>query len=350
MESTILNKNLFTYADIVLTTNYGEKDMSPILRDTLKWLILITITIGLWVAHRTYPNEYLQHAVYTVFSIAVLYLGLRVLFENLTLSRIEDIKTKYSFRKGITIVYYVMVLVTIATIWVENTQGLLVSFGIIGAGLAIALQDVFRNFAGSIFIISSGLYTVGDRIEINEKVGDVIDIGLWNTTLMEIKGWVAGDQQTGRITLVPNGQVIATAVFNYTKDFPFIWDEITVPLTYQSDWKKAITIFSALLQEQNDQMAEEAEKAIDRVGTKYYLIRKGVEPAIYISMTSNWVQLSLRYVVDVRQRRQVRNDLSRKILEAVEASDAIEIGSSTITVTGRHEIALRKEEVNIERP
>jgi small-conductance mechanosensitive channel len=324
--------------------------MRQIFRDALKWLGLIAITLAIWGVDLYYPNNYLERGVITLFSISMIYLGLRVLFENLTLSRISEIKTKYSFRKGITVVFYLLIVVVVSIIWVENTQALVVSFGIIGAGIAIALQDVFRNFAGSIFIISSGLYSVGDRVEIDEKMGDVIDIGLWNTTLMEIQGWVDGDQTTGRITLIPNGAVISTPVFNYTKDFTFIWDEITIPLTYQSDWKEAIRVFSSILKEQNDKMVAEAETAIERVGTKYYIIRKGVEPAIYLTTTSNWVQISMRYVVDVRQRRQVHNDLSRKMLAAVEASDVMEIGSSTMIVTGRHQVTLQQKEVDIERP
>jgi small-conductance mechanosensitive channel len=324
--------------------------MKQIIRDALKWLGLIAITLAMWGVDLYYPSDYLGRGVITLFSVSMIYLVLRVLFENITLSRIAEIKTKYSFRKGITVVFYILIAIVISIIWVENTQALVVSFGIIGAGIAIALQDVFRNFAGSIFIISSGLYSVGDRIEIDQKMGDVIDIGLWNTTLMEIRGWVDGDQPTGRITLVPNGVVISSPVFNYSKDFTFIWDEITIPLTYQSDWRQAIRIFSAILKEQNDKMVAEVEGAIERVGTKYYIIRKGVEPAIYLSTTSNWIQISMRYVVDVRQRRQVHNDLSQKMLAAVEESDVMEIGSSTMIVTGRHQVTLQKEEVNIERP
>jgi small-conductance mechanosensitive channel len=324
--------------------------MKQILRDALKWLGLIAATLAMWGVDLYYPIDYLERGVITLFSISMIYLGLRVLFENITLSRISEAKTKYSFRKGITVVFYLLIAIVIAAIWVENTQALVVSFGIIGAGIAIALQDVFKNFAGSIFIISSGLYSVGDRIEIDNKMGDVIDIGLWNTTLMEIRGWVDGDQQTGRITLVPNGVVISSPVFNYSKDFTFIWDEITIPLTYQSDWKQAISIFSAILKEQNDKMVAEAERAIEQVGTKYYIIRKGVEPSVYLTTTSNWIQISMRYVVDVRQRRQVHNDLSRKMLSAVEESDAMEIGSSTMIVTGRHQVTLENEPVDIQRP
>jgi small-conductance mechanosensitive channel len=324
--------------------------MKQILRDALKWLGLIAITLAMWGLNMYYPSDYLERGVITLFSISMIYLGLRVVFENITLSRISEIKTKYSFRKGITVVFYLLIAIVMATIWVENTQALVVSFGIIGAGFAIALQDVFKNFAGSIFIISSGLYSVGDRIEIDQKMGDVIDIGLWNTTLMEIRGWVDGDQQTGRITMVPNGAVISTPVFNYSKDFTFIWDEITIPLTYQSDWKEAISIFSAILKEQNDKMVAEVERAIEQIGTKYYIIKKGMEPSVYLTTTSNWIQISMRYLVDVRQRRQVHNELSRKMLAAVEESEVMEIGSSTMIVTGRHQVTLQNEQVGIQRP
>lgn len=324
--------------------------MRSIIRDTMKWLVLVGITIVLWAADLYYPHPYLYNLTITFFAIAAIYLILRVLFENITLSRIEDNRTRYSFRKGISMLFYVLILVSTAMIWVQNTQALLVSYGIVGAGLAIALQDVFRNFAGSFFILTSGLYTVGDRIEMDGKMGDVIDIGLWNTTLMEIEGWVHGDQPTGRITLVPNGAVIASPVFNYSKDFTFVWDEITVPLTYNSDWKEAIRLFTDILKEQNDAMAAQAERAIEQVGAKYYIIRKGVEPSIYLTVTSNWVEFALRYVVDVRQRRPVKHELSRKVLEAVEKSENLEIGSSTMIVTGRHEVTLEKENLHIDRP
>jgi small-conductance mechanosensitive channel len=318
--------------------------MTSILRGALKWLALVLITVAFWVANLTYPHPYLNNLVFTFFSISVIYLLLRVLFEHITLSRIQDIKTKYAFRKGTTVLFYLLIAVTVAMVWVQNTQALLLSYGIIGAGIAIALQDVFKNFAGSIFIITSGLYTVGDRIEINKMYGDVIDIGLWNTTLMEIREWVIGDQPTGRITLIPNGLVIGNPVLNYTKDFTFIWDEITIPITYGSDWKKAATVFMGILREQHDVISSVAEKAIELVGEKYYILPKVVEPAIYLTLTDNWVQFSLRYVVDVRERRAVQDHLNRKILEAVEREDRITIASETMTVTGSHKVELKRGE------
>ncbi len=278
--------------------------MKQILRDALKWVGLVAVTLILWAADLYFPSTYLERSVITLFTISLIYLGLRVVFENITLSRISEIKTKYSFRKGITVVYYLLIAVVVVIVWVQNSQAVLVSFGIIGAGLAIALQDVFRNFAGSIFIISSGLYSVGDRIEIDKKMGDVIDIGLWNTTLMEIQGWVNGDQPSGRITLVPNGLVITTPVFNYTKDFTFIWDEITIPLTYQSDWKEAISVFSAIAEKHTAEMIVDAQRSIEQVGTRYYFIKKSVEPSVYLTTTSSWIEVTVRYVSDVRRRRQ----------------------------------------------
>jgi Small-conductance mechanosensitive channel len=228
--------------------------------DGIKWLILLGTSLGLWIVGLSFPDENIQRMFVSVLLVSIIYLILIVIVKNIVIDTIKDSKTKYSFNKGIGGVFYLTAFIALGIIWVQNTQALLVSYGIVGAGIAIALQDVFKNFAGSIFIITSNLYTVGDRVEIDRKIGDVIDIGIWNTTLMETQGWVGGDQATGRITLIPNGQVIATPVFNYTKDLNFIWDEIRVPVTYQSDWKKAIHLFIDILNEQIGSGAIQAER------------------------------------------------------------------------------------------
>ncbi len=316
--------------------------MKSILQDLVKWAMLVGITGAIWVVDLTYPHPYLEKLVFTCAVISIIYLLVRVLFENFSLSRIEDIKTKYAFRKGTTVLYYLLIAVTVAMVWVQNTEALLVSYGIVGAGIAIALQDVFKNFAGSIFILTSGIYTAGDRIEIEGMCGDVIDIGLWNTTLMEIQGWVKGDQATGRITLVPNGYVISSPVLNYTKDFTFIWDEIVLPITYGSDWKRAITLFTDILREQGEQHLAQAEEIVRRVGEKYFIVSRIMEPSIYLTLTDNWVQFTLRYIVDVRERRVVHDQLSRKILDAVDKEETITIASETMTVTGTHKVELQR--------
>jgi len=316
--------------------------MRPITEDALRWIGLVSITFILWFLYLNYPDFWLGRLVLTFLGISIIHLFIRVLFENLALFSIEDPKMRYSFRKGVSVLFYSLITVTVLAIWVQNTQALLVSYGIIAAGVAIALQDAIRNFAGSVFILVSRLYTVGDRIEINRVFGDVIDIGIFNTTLMEFGGWVEGDLPTGRITLIPNGYALSNTVYNYTKDYNFIWDEIAVPITYESDWKQAISIFSAILETETVEVSAYARGEIERIGEKYYFPRKVVDPRLFVTLTDNWITFSLRYVTPVRERRVLRDHLSRRILEAVERSGSLQIASETMTITGRHRVRLEQ--------
>jgi small-conductance mechanosensitive channel len=223
----------------------------------------------------------------------------------------------------------------VASIWVKDPQSLVVFFGIIGAGIAIALQDVVKNFAGSIIILLTGVYTVGDRIQIEEITGDVIDIGMMQTTLLELRGWVEGDQATGRLTIIPNGKILTNPVNNFTKDHSFMWDEIEIPVTYTTDWRKAIEILNTIARLETKDITSIAEKEISQIGERYYLPMRDIEPAVYATITDNWVNLSLRYVTYVRERRIMRARLNRMILDAF-SKEKIEISSTTQTVTYVH--------------
>jgi small-conductance mechanosensitive channel len=195
------------------------------------------------------------------------------------------------------------------------------------------LQDILKNFVGGILIIVSGYYRVGDRISIDDKFGDVMDIGIMNTILMEIKGWVGGDQPSGRLIVVPNGVVLSNSFYNYTRDHSFVWDEISIPLTYDSDWRRAKEIVLSILKKETEALTKQAEVEIDQIGEGYYLPKKVVEPSVYISFTDNWITLDARYVTDARTRRILRSRLSELILSAIEEAKGITISSETFTVT-----------------
>jgi small-conductance mechanosensitive channel len=192
---------------------------------------------------------------------------------------------------------------------------------------------VFKNFVVGILIMVSRYYLVGDRISIDDKYGDVMDIGILTTTMMEIRGWVAGDQPSGRLLMIPNGMVINQAFYNYTRDHSFVWDEISIPLTYDSDWRRAKEIFLSILKTETDAMTIKAEAEIERIGEMYYLPKKVVEPSVYISLTDNWITLDARYVAEARTRRFLRSHLSELFLAAIESEEGITVASQTVTVT-----------------
>lgn len=236
-------------------------------------------------------------------------------------------KMRYSFKKTISIIYILVFFFTLVAIWIEQTETILISYGLIGAGIAVALQDVFKNFVGGIIIFTTGAYKVGDRIEITSKIGDVMDIGLFYTTIMEIGEWIDGNQATGRITTIPNGTILTSNINNYTKDHNFIWDEITIPITYNSDWKKAIQSILQIVRKETDDMAINAEREIEKLGEKYYLPKKPVDPHVFITLHSELIELRTRYVTDAKERRIIRDTIGKMILEEFEQIDSINITS-----------------------
>jgi len=200
---------------------------------------------------------------------------------------------------------------------------------LIGAGVAIGLQDFFKNLLGAIIIFVTGIYRVGDRIEISSKYGDVIDIGLLYTTVLEIKEWVAGDLPTGRLTIIPNGYVISNTINNFTKDHNFIWDEINVPITYDSDWKEAVTVIQDVVSRETKNVTDQAEREMSKLEEERYFPKQAVEPAIFLTLTDNWITFNIRYITEVRQRRLLNNTLSRMILNEIQKSKNIKVASTT---------------------
>jgi small-conductance mechanosensitive channel len=308
---------------------------------------LIALAAALWAVNYAYPSIDLQKAFYTVAAIAIIHLLFKHLFEDVLIKRIKVSKTRYSFKKTVSIIYLVVLVAVVINIWVDNTQNLLVSYGIIAAGLAVALQDLFKNFVGGIIIFVTGIYRVGDRIEIDTKKGDVIDIDILYTTLMEMGEWMSGDQATGRLTIIPNGYILAGSVNNYTKDHDFIWDDISVPITYDSDWKEAVTKILSVVRRETDHVAFQANKELSTLEEKYYLPRRVMEPAVFITLTDNWINFNIRYVTVVRERRMVRNKLSRLILDEIEKSDKIKVASSTIDIVGFPEEKISGRETTV---
>ena len=312
-------------------------------RSRLLILIGLIIFSGLlWFLNLSYPNVYLQKSAYTVLSLAVTYFLFEVLFEELVTKRIKEAKTRYSLRKVISIANLGTFLVAFLIIWIAETN-IVISVGLIGAALAFAIQDVFRNFVGGITIHLNGIYRVGDRVEINDKYGDVIDVSILYTTLMEIRDWVPADQVTGRLTIIPNGVVLGGTTQNYTRDFDFIWDELTLPITYDSDWNQANNMILQIIKSETQEEMENAQRSMEKIEGKYYFTKRTLEPAIFFTLTDNWITFGVRYVTNVRKRRLTHDRLSRMILSEIEKAENIKIASATLNITKFPSIYLTQE-------
>jgi small-conductance mechanosensitive channel len=270
---------------------------------------------------------YFDKIITTIVAIALIYVFFKFFIEKAAIRGLVDSKARYSLRKAITALCYLVIVLGVVAIWVNNVQTLALSFGLLAAGAAIVLQDVLRNFLGGIMIFTAGSYRIGDRIEVNGKFGDVIDIGMMYTTLMEIKEWVGGDQPSGRLSIMPNGYVLTQVVNNYTKDHNYIFEDITISLTHDSDWRKAADIIENIVKNETETATKQAKTDIEHIGEKYYLQEKIVEPSVYLGIGDNGVKLSVRYVTDVRDRRDMRDRIIRKILDSLKQNPEIKIAS-----------------------
>ncbi len=250
--------------------------------------------------------------------------------------RMRDPMARYHSRKISGYIIVVLALIALGFVWRPFAGQLGLVVGLLGAGTAFALQEVIGAAAGWASIISGGVYGVGDRIEIGGVRGDVIDITLLRTKLMEIgspvgsDSWVRGRQYTGRIVAVSNKKTFTEPVFNYSSTFEYIWEELTVPIPYDSDWKTAEGI---LLEEvQAVSRSEGAQEAMRSMLRRYPVPRVEVEPHVFVRITDNWVELAARFVVPVRMARSIKDGLSRRVIERLEDA-GIEVASTTVDTT-----------------
>jgi len=151
---------------------------------------------------------------------------------------------------------------------------------------------------------------------------------------MEINEWVSADQPTGRLSLIPNSHVLSNITNNYTKDFDFLWDEISFPITYSSDWKAAKMLIIDVLSQETRAVEELAMNEILHMEKKYFLSKGSLNTEVFIKLTDNWIELTVRYVTPVRQRRMIRSRVSQKILEDIEKTENIKIASQTVDIVG----------------
>ncbi|MBN2316286.1 MAG: mechanosensitive ion channel family protein [Sedimentisphaerales bacterium] len=184
-------------------------------------------------------------------------------------------------------------------------------------------------------------FQVGDRIELGEVKGDVIDIRLFQTTLLEIGNWVEADQSTGRIVHVPNSAVFKRENFNYSRGFEFIWNELKILITFESDWKRA----EEILLEHGAEEAEEREKVVrSKINhmTKRYMIHYGqLTPIVYVDIKDSGVALSLRYLTEARKRRTTQDTLCRAILDDFDKEEKLNFAYPTYRIVMNEQPSLR---------
>ena len=248
--------------------------------------------------------------------------------------QVKDVTHRHSLRALTRNVIFVTAIIMIILVWLRPQQNLAVVIGLAAAGIILASQSAISSFSGYLLIISSNIYGMGDRISISNVTGDVMDIGFMRTTIMEIGQWVKADQYTGRIVTISNKALYDNPVFNYTRNWGYLWDEIMIPVTYISNWQRASDIMSDLGNKHTAQLQEDAEAKLTKLIDRFPLKQTTVEPSVYFVMTDNWIEITLRFVVDAQERRKVKAQLNRELLQQFDEEADITVASATFDIVG----------------
>lgn len=278
-------------------------------------------------------SEYLKDPlwirIFQSLLLIVILWSLKVLIQKLIDRSKLKLKTRYTWHKVVKYVIFFLILLVVGRIWIKGVQTLATYLGLLSAGIAIALKDIIANFAGWVFIISRRPFEVGDRIQIGNKMGDVIDIRPFEFTLLEIGNWVAADQSTGRLIFIPNGKVFTQELANFDQGFHYIWNEIPVTITFESNWQKAKKILQNIIDKQPDKISKQMESELRRSARKFMIYYSKLTPIVYLEVVDHGVKLTLRYLCEPRRRRNSAQTIWEDVLVEFAKNDDIALAYPT---------------------
>ena len=251
------------------------------------------------------------------------------LIKKIVFDHIDDYTLRYQWQKIVKYITVVFAIIFLTKVWFGAFDSLGTYLGLVSAGLAIAFKDLLVNLAGWIFIMIRKPLTVGDRVEIGEVTGDVIDIRIFQFSVIEIGNWVDADQSTGRIIHIPNGIVFNKWQANYTAGFEYIWNEIPVLVTFESDWKMAKEILLNAVNKHAVHLSKDAELQIKEAAKKFLIFYKKLTPIVYTSVKDSGVMLTMRYLCHVRRRRATEELIWEEVLEQFAEHDNIDFAYPT---------------------
>lgn len=289
----------------------------------LKFLMLEWIQSNFGISHDV------QLKLFASVLIILIIGSLRIVLVRIFISKIDDLNQRYQWRKISLYLAVFIVLLFLLSTWLGFIGSVGTFLGLVSAGIAIALKDPLVNIVAWFFILVRQPFKVGDRIQIGESSGDVIDIRIFQFSLIEIGNWVDADQSTGRVIHIPNGVVFTQPQFNYTTGFVHIWHEIPMLITFESDWKKAKKILTDIVNKHAMHISQEAEKQIKAAAKKYLIFYTKLTPIVYTTIKDSGVLLTMRFLCEPRRRRSTEEIILEEVLEEFHKCDDIDFAYPT---------------------
>jgi small-conductance mechanosensitive channel len=226
----------------------------------------------------------------------------------------KDVKVRYQWNRILSFIIPFTGIILVGAIWIPAFEQFGAFLGLITAGLAIALKDPITNLAGWLFILVRKPFVMGDRVQVGKHTGDIIDIRLFQFTMLEIGNWVDADQSTGRIIHLPNGKVFLEPQANYSSGFEYIWNEIKVLITFESNWTKAKTTLEDIIDIHTKNVDLKVKQEILEASKNYMIYYKHLTPIVYTTVKESGIQLTMRYLCNPRRRRGSENEIWEKVL------------------------------------
>ncbi|MCK4778383.1 MAG: mechanosensitive ion channel [Actinomycetia bacterium] len=285
--------------------------------------------IASWLKEVFGLSPELQSKIIITLITLTLFTIIRLLVLKIVFRKIKDVKSRYQWRKISSYVVFILVALLTGRLWFEGFQSFATFLGLASAGIAIALKDVIVNFAAWVFIIWKRPFEVGDRIEIGNRRGDVIDLQISQFTLMEIGNWVNADQSTGRIIHIPNGRVFIEPLANYSKGFQYIWNEIPILVTFESNWEKAKDVLQIIANEHSKHLSDSALKEVKKAAKKFLIFYSKLTPTVYTNIEESGVLLTVRYLCRPRNRRGSAEAIIEDILKEFSKNKDIDLAYPT---------------------
>lgn len=273
-------------------------------------------------------EQNLEKIITTLVIFLVLWI-LRFIIIKILWQRSDNVRTRYHWRRNTTYALIIILLIALGFVWIERFKSIGTFLGLLSAGIAIALKDLLANLAGWIFIIVRKPFRIGDRIEIENFAGDVIDIHVFRFTLLEMGNWVEADQTTGRIVHIPNGKIFITPLANYHAGFNYIWNEIPVLITFESNWQKAKNILTEIINTHAEKLSETMVKEIKEASRRFMIHYTHLTPIVYTKVKDFGVLLTIRYLSQIRNRRGSEQTLWEEILKQFAAQSDIDFAYPT---------------------
>ncbi len=279
-------------------------------------------------------GELLQRLLLAVGFIILIFILIQIA-KRLVGRYVDDPERRYRASKLIGRIGGALALVLVLGALFQQAGELITVLTVVGAGLAIAMRETLLSIAGWFYIAFRIPYTHGDRVQIGNLKGDVIDVRLLHTTLMEINGWVDAEQSTGRIVHIPNARVYQDPVFNYTRGFHFIWNELVFTVTFESDWRAAREILLSLAEESSAILERQAQQEIQQMSREFLVHYSILTPFVYVEVSPNGVKLTLRYLCEARKRRGTAHAITSIFLDQIKDREDISFAHLGVDVFPR---------------